>query len=78
MKNVLGKILSHNFDTKYTTEKISSFSSIIKDAGYAKRMPPSIKQIKMYLKKEKKVSKSVLDEINEDNIVQKFDQICQQ
>ena len=35
-------------------------------------MPPSLKQIKIYLKKERNVNKAQLDQINEENIVEKF------
>ena len=55
--------------------KISGFSSKIKESGYAKRMPPTLKQIKNYLKGEFKVSKSDLETINEDNVGQKFVQL---
>ena len=35
-------------------------------------MPPSLKQIKMYLKVEKKLTKVKLDAITEANVVEKF------
>ena len=56
-------------------EKISGFSSKIKDAGYVKRMPPTLKQINNYLKGEFKVSKSELDTIDEHNVAQQFVQL---
>ena len=35
-------------------------------------MPPSLKQIKYYLKKEKRANKTQLAEINEEIIAEKF------
>ena len=67
-----------------TTKKISSekreawavktagFSSVVFDAGCCKRMPPSLNQIKNYLKKVKKVSRADLDQITKENVDSKF------
>ena len=54
------------------SQKIAAFSKIIKDKGYCVRMPPSLNQIKKYLKKEKNASKSQLDSITETNVAEKF------
>ena len=44
----------------------------MKNAGYVKRVPPTLKQINLYLKKERGVSKVDLDLITEDNVAEKF------
>ena len=40
--------------------------------NYCVRMPPSLKQIKKYLKAEKKLTKVQLDTITEVNVVEQF------
>ena len=54
------------------TEKIDAFSATIRDTGYCKRMPPSLNQIKNYLREEKGANKSQLSAINEENVAQQF------
>ncbi len=49
-----------------------SIVDIVKQAGYCKRDLPSLNQIKLYLKKEKNVSKDVLGTLTETNIAEKF------
>ena len=48
------------------------YSGIIHDKGYCVRMSPSLKQIKMYLKVEKKLTKVKSDAITEANVVEQF------
>ena len=43
----------------------------VKAAGFCKRDIPTLKQIKAYLKKVKKVSKETLNEVNDSNVVEK-------
>ena len=51
---------------------MQSFSNLIKHSGYAKRMPPSLNQIKLYLKKEKNIGAADLASITEENVLEKF------
>ena len=54
------------------SKKVAAFSKIIQNAGYCVRMPPSLAQIKKYLKKVKNASKSQLNSITEANVAEKF------
>ena len=54
------------------SKKVAAFSKIIQNAGYCVRMPPSLAQIKKYLKKVKNASKTQLDSITEVNVAEKF------
>ena len=54
------------------SQKVAAFSKIIQNAGYYVRIPPSLNQIKKYLKKEKNASKSQLDSITAANVAEKF------
>ena len=58
------------------SKKVAAFSKIIHNAGYCVRMPPSLAQIKTYLKKEKNASKSQLNSITEANVAEKFALFC--
>ena len=56
--------------------KLKSYiTPIVKVAGFCKRDIPTLKQIKAYLKKVKKVSKETLNEVNDSNVVEKWNVI---
>ena len=52
--------------------KLGTIVGIVTGAGYCK---PSMNQIKLYLKKEKGVSKETLDAITDENLVEVFHQL---
>ena len=50
-------------------DKFKEFTPVLQAAGYCKRSIPSLKQIKCYLKKEKKLTSAQLNEIQEEHVV---------
>ena len=50
-------------------DKFEETTPILQAAGYCKHSIPSLKQIKCYLKKEKKLTNAQFNEIKEENIV---------
>ena len=63
---------------KERLDKVQKFKDImptVKAAGFCKRDIPTLKQIKAYLKKVKKVSKETLNEVNDSNVVEKWNVI---
>ena len=56
-------------------EKFKDITPTVKATGFCKRDIPTLKQIKAYLKKVKKVSKETLNEVNDNNVVEKWNVI---
>ena len=50
-------------------EKFKHIAQTLKEKGYAKRAIPSPRQIKAFLKKEKKINATELTTINEGNLL---------
>ena len=53
-------------------EKFRNITSVLKSKCFCKRDVPTLKQIKGYLKKEKKLDNNILNQINDANVIEKW------
>ena len=57
--------------------RFSAISATLKSKNYTKLVVPTLKQIKRFLKKEKSLSNDEISSITEENVIEKWGDMCE-